>query len=65
MIPCLVRKSQQPRALHPKVYGHNNHPAFENEYQVPLIPWELAAYLGTAAELILPIFLVFIYICYR
>jgi putative oxidoreductase len=27
-------------------------------YQVPLIPWELAAYLGTAAELILPIFLV-------
>ncbi len=27
---------------------------FENEYQVPLIPWELAAYLGTAAELILP-----------
>jgi putative oxidoreductase len=30
---------------------------FENEYQVPLIPWELAAYLGTAAELILPIFL--------
>jgi putative oxidoreductase len=31
---------------------------FENEYQVPLIPWELAAYLGTAAELILPIFLV-------
>lgn len=32
---------------------------FESEYQVPLIPWELAAYLGTAAELILPIFLLF------
>jgi len=31
---------------------------FEEEYQVPLIPWELAAYLATAAELILPIFLV-------
>jgi putative oxidoreductase len=31
---------------------------FENEYKVPLIPWELAAYLGTAVELILPIFLV-------
>tara|TARA_R110001583_G_scaffold19886_1_gene77174 strand:+ start:3860 stop:4303 length:444 start_codon:yes stop_codon:yes gene_type:complete len=31
---------------------------FEEEYQVPIIPWELAAYLGTAAELILPIFLV-------
>ncbi|SMN01789.1 INTEGRAL MEMBRANE PROTEIN (Rhomboid family) [uncultured Candidatus Thioglobus sp.] len=31
---------------------------FENEYQVPFIPWELAAYLGTAAELILPILLV-------
>ncbi len=30
---------------------------FELEYQVPLLPWELAAYLGTAAELILPIFL--------
>ncbi|MDC9714934.1 MAG: DoxX family protein [Gammaproteobacteria bacterium] len=30
---------------------------FENEYQVPIISWELAAYLGTAAELILPIFL--------
>ncbi len=30
---------------------------FENEYQVPLIPWELAAYLGTVAELILPILL--------
>lgn len=30
---------------------------FEEEYQVPVIPWEMAAYLGTAAELILPIFL--------
>ncbi|MBA5764098.1 DoxX family protein [Vibrio sp. 404] len=30
---------------------------FELEYQVPLLPWELAAYMGTAAELILPIFL--------
>ncbi|MCL9782916.1 DoxX family protein [Vibrio sp. S4M6] len=32
---------------------------FELEYQVPLLPWQLAAYLGTAAELILPIFIVF------
>lgn len=31
---------------------------FEEEYQVPFIPWELAAYLGTAAELILPVFMV-------
>ncbi|WP_022942072.1 DoxX family protein [Psychromonas hadalis] len=31
---------------------------FEEEYQVPLVPWELAAYMGTAAELILPIFMV-------
>ncbi|MGF1876834.1 DoxX family protein [Photobacterium frigidiphilum] len=30
---------------------------FEYEYQVPVIPWQLAAYSGTAAELILPIFL--------
>jgi len=30
---------------------------FEEEYQVPFIPWEWAAYLGTAAELILPVFL--------
>lgn len=30
---------------------------FEYEYQVPILPWELAAYMGTAAELILPIFL--------
>ena len=29
---------------------------FEYEYQVPLIPWQLAAYLGTAAEIILPTF---------
>ncbi|WP_245600462.1 DoxX family protein [Psychromonas arctica] len=27
-------------------------------HQVPFLPWELAAYLGTAAELILPVFLV-------
>lgn len=32
---------------------------FELEYQVPLLPWELAAYMGTAAELILPVFLAF------
>lgn len=31
---------------------------FEEEYQVPLVPWELAAYLGTAAEIILPIFMI-------
>lgn len=30
---------------------------FEYEYQVPIIPWELAAYMGTAAELVLPVFL--------
>ncbi|NOI83580.1 DoxX family protein [Vibrio tubiashii] len=30
---------------------------FEYEYQVPILPWELSAYLGTAAELILPVFL--------
>ncbi len=30
---------------------------FEYEYQVPILPWEMAAYMGTAAELILPIFL--------
>lgn len=29
---------------------------FEYEYQVPLLPWQLAAYLGSAAELVLPIF---------
>jgi len=27
---------------------------FEEEYQVPFLPFELAAYIGTAAELILP-----------
>jgi len=32
---------------------------FEFEYQVPLLPWQLAAYLGTATELILPVFIVF------
>lgn len=31
---------------------------FEEEYQVPIIPWEMAAYLGTAAEIILPIFMI-------
>ncbi|MDC9727376.1 MAG: DoxX family protein [Candidatus Thioglobus sp.] len=31
---------------------------FESEYQVPIIPWELAAYLATAVEIILPIFLI-------
>lgn len=31
---------------------------FEEEYQVPFLPWELAAYFGTAAELILPVFLI-------
>ncbi|MFM2588357.1 DoxX family protein [Vibrio sp. TBV020] len=30
---------------------------FEYEYQVPILPWQMAAYMGTAAELILPIFL--------
>ena len=31
---------------------------FEEEYSVPFIPFELAAYLGTAGELILPALLV-------
>jgi putative oxidoreductase len=31
---------------------------FEYEYQTPLLPPELAAYMGTAAELALPVFLV-------
>ena len=31
---------------------------FEDEYSVPLIPFELAAYLGTIGELVLPIILV-------
>ena len=30
---------------------------FEYEYQVPILPWELAAYMGSAAELVLPVFL--------
>lgn len=30
---------------------------FESEYQVPLQPWLWAAYLGTATELLLPLFL--------
>jgi putative oxidoreductase len=30
---------------------------FEEEYQVPLLPYEIAAYLGTAAEIILPLLL--------
>mgnify|MGYP000095721649 FL=1 len=32
---------------------------FEYEYSVPIIPFELAAYLSTAAELAIPVFLVF------
>ena len=31
---------------------------FENEYAVPVLPPELAAYMGTATELIVPVFLV-------
>ena len=31
---------------------------FEEEYQVPLLPFELAAYLGTFSELLLPALLV-------
>lgn len=31
---------------------------FENVYEVPLLPPELAAYMGAAAELTLPVFLV-------
>ncbi len=31
---------------------------FEYEYQVPVLPFELAAYLGTVAELILPVLLI-------
>jgi putative oxidoreductase len=30
---------------------------FENEYHVPLLPPEIAAYAGTATELIVPVFL--------
>ncbi len=32
---------------------------FEYEYAVPIIPFELAAYLAIAAELVLPVLLVF------
>jgi len=32
---------------------------FENEYSVPILPPEVAAYLGTAAEISLPIFFAF------
>ncbi len=32
---------------------------FEEEYQVPFLPFELAAYMGTAAELLLPPLLLF------
>lgn len=32
---------------------------FEEEYQVPFLPFELAAILGTLGELILPVLLVF------
>lgn len=32
---------------------------FENEYSVPLLPPTLAAYLGTATELFIPVLLVF------
>jgi putative oxidoreductase len=31
---------------------------FENEYNVPVLPPHLAAYLGTGAELLLPVFLI-------
>lgn len=31
---------------------------FEEEYSVPLLPYELAAYLGTAAEIIFPLLLI-------
>jgi putative oxidoreductase len=31
---------------------------FEYEYQVPILPFELAAYLGTAAEIGLPLLLI-------
>ncbi|MGF1779742.1 DoxX family protein [Vibrio nomapromontoriensis] len=36
---------------------------FEYEYHVPLLPWQLAAYMGTAAELILPVFLALGLLC--
>lgn len=31
---------------------------FEEEYQVPLLPFELAAYMATAGELVLPVLLI-------
>lgn len=31
---------------------------FEYEYQVPVLPFELAAYLATAAEIVLPVLLI-------
>ncbi|WP_119393884.1 DoxX family protein [Salinibius halmophilus] len=31
---------------------------FEYEYQVPLLPWQLAMYFGTAAEMVLPLLLI-------
>lgn len=31
---------------------------FEYEYQVPVLPFELAAYLGAAAEIVLPLLLI-------
>ncbi|MCW8348840.1 DoxX family protein [Vibrio sp. ZSDZ65] len=36
---------------------------FEYEYHVPLLPWQLAAYMGTAAELVLPVFLALGLLC--
>ncbi|MFA0442416.1 hypothetical protein BCU70_15375 [Vibrio sp. 10N.286.49.C2] len=36
---------------------------FEYEYQVPVIPWQLAAYMGTVAELVLPVFLALGLLC--
>ena len=32
---------------------------FENEYQVPFIPWEFAAYLATIGEIVLPVLFIF------
>ncbi len=32
---------------------------FQNEYAVPIIPFELAAYMATGAELVLPLMLAF------
>ena len=30
---------------------------FQYEYQVPLLPWQLAAYMGAISEIFLPVFL--------